>query len=127
MSIIQVFAEGKGIVLHHFSCFFAEPEPILLERNYTFVFTCPNIKFNPVDLKDCFNQSGLCSRGDISLCDNPFQRVYDNISSTDTHILATLKGTLPYVYIYFYFVLKISFQITLPIIAIFLEASRLIK
>ncbi|XP_078317936.1 uncharacterized protein LOC144620594 isoform X2 [Crassostrea virginica] len=73
-----------------------KPEPILLERNYTFVFTCPNIKFNPVDLKDCFNQSGLCSRGDISLCDNPFQRVYDNISSTDTHILATLKGTLPF-------------------------------
>ncbi|XP_062566612.1 uncharacterized protein LOC134228932 [Saccostrea cucullata] len=77
------------------SCF--KPEPTKLDRNYTFSFTCPKLKFSPLDLRDCIRQSGLCPSGDILLCDKPFQRIEGkHLSAEDLQIWTTLEGILPY-------------------------------
>ncbi|XP_056023164.1 uncharacterized protein LOC125651667 isoform X2 [Ostrea edulis] len=74
-----------------------KPEPTHLERNYTFRFTCPNLKFSPIALRDCIKQLGLCPTGDILLCDKPFQRIEGkHLSSKDLQIWTTLEGILPY-------------------------------
>ncbi|XP_056023169.1 uncharacterized protein LOC130046342 isoform X2 [Ostrea edulis] len=93
---------SNGIWKPQFSAEFAsssciKPEPTHLERNYTFRFTCPNLKFNPIALRDCIQQSDLCPTGDILLCDKPFQRIEGkHLASNDLQIWTTLEGILPY-------------------------------
>ncbi|XP_056023174.1 sushi, nidogen and EGF-like domain-containing protein 1 isoform X2 [Ostrea edulis] len=93
---------SNGIWKPQFSAEFAsssciKPEPIHLERNYTFRFTCPNLKFSPTALRDCIKQSDLCPTGDILLCDKPFQRIEGKyLASKDLQIWTTLEGILPY-------------------------------
>lgn len=78
-------------------CFLSlsEPAPLIIQREYIFEFSCPDFKFDGLDLQQCISNARLCPRDDIKLCDRPFKQIGSSVVS-NSRIVMWMEGVLPY-------------------------------